>query len=245
MMVRTVSRAGGLGQGNRGMNAEDIERQGYRLADAGREDLLRSVGTEIWNRWAREILKGKHPRRSDLLAFLRGWVDPVENWLPKGMADYLADRLDPAVPTRDSGGRPPLAYSEESERYERDLDICREVLMSWEDHIESGTPYPQLAACKSVAERFRLSLADVRLAFSRNRKAAEIMVKLAVSEETMESLPNDEIETLAGAGPESLQGLILSALPPDAVKRLAGGESLDRVLRLSDEELRSPSTEQE
>ena len=226
------------------MNAEDLEGQGYRLADAGREDLLRSVGTEIWKRWAGEILKGKHPRRSDLLAFLRGWADPVGDWLPKGMADYLADRLDTAVSTPDLGGRPPLSRSEESERYARDLTIADEVLISWRAHRKAGTPYPQQAAYNSVAERSGLPAVEVRLAFSRHRKAAETIVKLAESDETMESLSNDELEALC-AGPESLAGLILSALTPDAVNRLAGGESLDRVLRLSDEELRFPPAEQE
>ena len=215
------------------MNAKDLEFVGWTLADAGRQDLLRSVGHVIWDRWSRGIANGKHPRRSDLLAFLRAWADPAGDWLPERMAEYLADRLDPEVPTPDRGGRPRLSHSKEFKKYARDMQIASKVLDAWRAHRKDGTPYPQQAAYEGVAERSGIPVVEVRLAFSRYRKAVEVLAKLAESDSSMESLSNAELEVL-WAGPEDLWSLVLKALPPEELNRVGRGESLYSVLGLFD-----------
>ena len=105
------------------MNAHELELFGDLMAGAGRGDLLRSVGTRIWAGWHQEILSERHPKRSFLIAFLRFWSAPAGDWIPKGMADYLADRLDPTVSTPDRGGAPPPSDGEVSERDLKELQI--------------------------------------------------------------------------------------------------------------------------
>ena len=216
------------------MNAQDLESQGNHLADLGRHDLLRHIGTAIWWRWAGKIREGEHPSRSHLLAFLRAWAAPVGDWLPPGMASYLADRLDPAVSSRDRGGRPRLSSSRESQDYERELRIAGDVLRSWQAHKNAGTPYPQQTALKSVAEANSLPEATVRLAFSRRRKTAEL-ASVAKNAQPLTSLSNADIKALA-SGPKDMSSLIMGALTPSEIKRIVDGESLERVLRHPDEE---------
>jgi hypothetical protein len=228
------------------MNDQELQSLGWVLAEAGRVELLRVVGTEIWQRWLHEIMaEGKHPRRAELLAFLRGWAAPAGDWLPDNMAEYLADRLDRAVSTPEPGGRPRLSYEEEAQRMTRDLDIAADVLDSWQAHREARTPYPQNAAIASVAERWGLSEAEVKLAFNRQRKRAQILAKLEATGASMESLPDAEIDVLADDGPDDPWSLVIWALPKDEIDRIAGGESIFSVLGLRPEEPRFPSSEQD
>ena len=147
-----------------------------------------------------------------------------------GMAEYLADRLDPEVKTRDRGGRPPLGYAEELERWTRDVHIAIAVLSQWRTYKEAGKRYPQKSALEDVVEIMGLPEAEVRVAFSKCRACAEVVASLSDDGSRMDDLSDDELASLA-AGPEDLMHLLLPALSKLEIARLATGEKLDSVLR--------------
>ena len=81
------------------LHPSDLESRGRALASAVGERAVKSMGTGTWLDWREQMSEtGAHPTKRYLAAFLRGWSAPVGGWLPDGMADYLADRLDPDEP---------------------------------------------------------------------------------------------------------------------------------------------------
>jgi hypothetical protein len=210
------------------MDAEHLETVGWDLADSGRRDLLQKVGARIWHQWAQDIAVGKHPRRSALLAFLRVWVAPLSNWLPHGMAHYLADRLDPEVATPGPVGRPRLSSKKKTEKLSRDESIALDVLVSWRENKKSKTHGPQRAAIEGVAERWGLHEVDVKFAFRDYRENAEILAKLRAGA-SWESLSHTELNVLCGE-PDYLWRFVLLELTDDELRRIAAGESRFRVL---------------
>lgn len=160
------------------LHPSDLESRGRALASAVGERAVKSIGTAAWLDWREQMSEtGAHPKKRYLAAFLRGWAVPIGGWLPDGMADYLADRLDPKVPEpKNQGGRLPRRESERSRAQHAErltgIYIASEVLRHWDENKRSGTSYPQDEAIRSVAEQMRLDEAEIKLAFSAYRREA-------------------------------------------------------------------------
>lgn len=214
------------------MNAQELQKTGWYLDDLGRQDLLRHIGAAIWMEWSSEIRVEKHPARAALLAFLRCWAAPAGDWLPPGMADYLADRLDKGVSTPDRGGRPTEPISVKLDEHALQVHIAALVLEAWTRHRKTKTPYPQRAAFKTVADALDLREVDVRLVFFRHRKTAEARAKVAQGT-AINSLSNEDLAAFV-SGPKSVSDLIIKALTPSELARIRHGESLDSVLQTPD-----------
>lgn len=147
---------------------EDMERGGRSLVAAAGAKAGRSIGSGVWREWREAEY---HPTARELAAFLRGYSVPLGGWLPEGMGEYLADRLEGKHP-KPKGGRYPRR---EHERFRAEWEerwLAKEVLMAWARHREAGTSYPQEAAIREVAEHRNLYEPDVKKLLTRHRRAA-------------------------------------------------------------------------
>ena len=86
-----------------------------------------------------------------------------------------------------------------------------DVLNCWRANQKRRTPYPQRAAFETVAERSGLPIPKVRVAFSKHRSRAEIVVWLSEHPGSIKALSDTDLEALIDR-PESLSDLIFSAL---------------------------------
>jgi len=154
------------------IHPQDLERNGRSLVRAVGEQAGRSIGGGIWKRWREDDY---HPTASELAAFLRGYCAPVGGWLPEGMAEYLADRLEKKHPKPKGGRTPPTAW-ERHQRWTREARegrrIAEAVFIAWQRLEDSGAPYPQAAAIKEVSDRELLDEIDTKKTFSLHREGA-------------------------------------------------------------------------
>ena len=220
------------------VTAGDLERYGSYLGDLRCHELVRHVGNVIWLNLQVGIRDGMHPSNAVLVAFLRCWADPEGDWLPAGMADYLADRFDKAVPTPGPSGHPSKAISKKHDAFRLEIDIAMDVLRSWAQHKEDGTDYPQKTACKAVAAERGMAVTKVRVIFSQRRQAAEVEARLAEGVR-MADLSDEEFRAL-DHGPQGVWDLIVGSFTPAEEERVATGESIESVLLNPDKESPRP-----
>lgn len=131
------------------------------------ETTIRIVAAAIWAAWLQDMIERRsHPSNRFLAAFL--WAFSKLDWLPPGLAHYLACRLHPKIHYPSSkGGRPARRRSVRATVARKERTLALHVYLLWQLYQLAGVSNPQEAALEKVAEGCGMDITDVNILWSK------------------------------------------------------------------------------